>query len=61
MHSVKNLESTTENQKGIFPIILQESISIWENRRERTDQAEYGIPGIEWVVKSANEWAYVRQ
>ena len=34
----------------LFPIILQESISIWENRRERTDQAEYGIPGIEWVV-----------
>ena len=50
MHSVKNLEPTTENQKGIFPIILQESISIWENRRERTDQAEYGIPSIEWAV-----------
>ena len=37
MHSVKNLEPTTENQKGIFPIILQESISIWKTGgKERT-------------------------
>ena len=50
MQAVKSLEPISENQQGTFPIILQESISIWENRRERTDQSEYGIPSIEWIA-----------
>lgn len=48
--TAKRINPVTENQKGVFPVLLQESISMWENRRERTDESDRGIPNVEWII-----------
>jgi hypothetical protein len=50
LNTIKKTNSLTENQKLLFPTMLQESISIWENSRERADQSSYGIPTVEWIM-----------
>jgi len=50
LEKVKAVEPVTENQKGIFPVILEQSLSIWNNRRLRTNQSDNGIASIEWVI-----------
>jgi len=50
LRSLDDFEPTTEAEKAIFPLILQEMQTIWEHRRERVGTAEYGIPAVEWVA-----------
>jgi hypothetical protein len=47
---VKKIEPITENEKQIFPTLLQESISVWKYRVARVNQAEFGVPSVEWIM-----------
>jgi hypothetical protein len=47
---VTNFEPVTENQKAIYPLLVQETCQLWDNRRARTNIAQYGVPGVEWTV-----------
>lgn len=50
LRSLDDFEPTTEAEKAIFPLMLQEMQTIWDHRRERVGTAEYGIPAVEWVA-----------
>jgi hypothetical protein len=50
IHEVTNFEPTTENEKAIYPQLVQEACQLWDNRRARTNIAQYGVPNIEWTV-----------
>lgn len=50
MRQVLDFEPQTENQKAIYPIAVQEACQIWDNRRARTNIAQYGMPMEEWIV-----------
>ncbi len=50
MKEISNYEPVTENQKAVYPKILDESCQLWDNRRSRTNIAQYGVPNIEWIV-----------
>lgn len=47
---ILKIEPETENQKAVYPVMLTELISLWENRRHRIRKAEFGIPSVEWAV-----------
>jgi len=47
---VSDFEPVTENQKAIYPILLQETCQVWDNRRARTNISQYGVPNVEWAV-----------
>ena len=44
------IEPITENQKVILPILLDKALVILESRRARYNQADYGIPNVEWIA-----------
>lgn len=50
MKEVENFEPTTEREKAIFPIAVQEVCQVWDNRRQRTNMSTHGIPMVEWIV-----------
>ena len=43
-------EPTSENQKAIYPVMVQEACQIWDFRRARTNLATHGLPNVEWFV-----------
>lgn len=43
-------EPTTESQKAVFPMLLEQIRDLWDYRRERIGTAEFGIPAVEWFV-----------
>ena len=47
---VKKITPITENEKQLFPTLIQESLSVWKCRVARVNQAEYGLPRVEWVI-----------
>ena len=47
---VKKIEPKTDNEKEVFPILLQESISVWKCRVARVNESQNGIPPVEWVL-----------
>lgn len=50
LDEIKKIEPITENQKQLFPTLLQETISIVKSRYVRFTQAENGVPSPEWVM-----------
>lgn len=50
LRSLDDFEPTTEAEKAIFPLILAEMQTVWDNRRERITTATYGMPAVEWVT-----------
>jgi hypothetical protein len=48
--TIQHIEPETENQKAIFPLLIQQIGSMWEDRRDRTTASNYGIPEAEWIV-----------
>ena len=48
--TIKIIEPITENQKVILPILLDKVLVIRESRRARYNQADYGIPNVEWIA-----------
>lgn len=45
-----DFEPTTESEKAVYPMILEQIRQLWDCRRERTGTAEFGIPAVEWFV-----------
>lgn len=50
INKVKTYEPVTENEKAIYPILVQEALQVWDNRRARTNISSYGVPSVEWFV-----------
>ena len=43
-------EPTTESEKAVFPMLLEQMRQLWGYRRERIGTAEFGVPAVEWFV-----------
>jgi len=39
-----------EDEKTLYPQMVQEGTDFWQNRQSRISMAEKGVPAIEWVV-----------
>lgn len=50
MREVSTFEPVNENQKAVYPQLIQESCQVWDNRRARTNIAQFGVPAVEWFV-----------
>jgi hypothetical protein len=50
MREVSDFEPTSENQKAIYPVLLQQVLDQRDERRMRTSIALHGLPAIEWLV-----------
>ena len=50
LDEIKKIVPITENEKQLFPTLLQETISIRKYRYVRFSQAENGVPSPEWVM-----------
>lgn len=50
VQSLDGFEPTTESEKAVFPMLLEQMRQLWDYRRERIATAEYGVPAIEWFV-----------
>ncbi|MFM8634315.1 MAG: hypothetical protein ACKOEX_05830 [Planctomycetia bacterium] len=48
--ALTGFEPSTESEKAVYPMILEQTRELWNFRRERTCTAEYGIPAVEWFV-----------
>jgi hypothetical protein len=50
LRTIDGFEPTTESEKAIFPLLLQEMQAAWNHRRERITTAQYGLPTVEWAA-----------
>jgi hypothetical protein len=50
LRSLNGFEPSTEAEKAVFPIMLQEMQATWDHRRERVATAQSGLPAVEWVT-----------
>ena len=50
LDEIKKIVPITENEKQLFPTLLQETISIGKYRYVSFSQAENGVPSPEWVM-----------
>ena len=50
IHTIKKIEPITQNQQGVYPTLISETVSLWESRQDRTRPANFGIPTAEWVI-----------
>lgn len=48
--SLDGFEPTTESEKAVFPMLLEQMRQLWDYRRERIGTAEYGVPAVAWFV-----------
>ena len=47
---IQNITPENDNQRAIYPYLIQEIGSLWEDRKDRTTVSNYSIPEAEWVV-----------
>ena len=50
LSTVKQIEPVSENQKAIFPIMINDVSDLVLTRRERTKPSNFGEPPIEWII-----------
>ena len=50
LKTVKRIEPVTENQKAMFSMLLSETSNFLIARKERIKAANFGEPGIEWLI-----------
>jgi len=50
MAALIDFEPQTENQKALYPQMLQEASQLWQSRQARINIALKGVPAIEWTV-----------
>ena len=50
LRSLEGFEPETESQKALYPMLVQEMQTAWDQRRERIATAHYGVPAVEWVA-----------
>ncbi|MCF7969503.1 MAG: DUF4239 domain-containing protein [Methylococcaceae bacterium] len=48
MEEVRSIEPVTENQKALYPAMIESFVRASESRRSRLNYDEYDIPTIEW-------------
>jgi hypothetical protein len=50
VRSLDDFEPSTESEKIVYPLLLEQMHDFWDHRRERANTAEYGIPVVEWTA-----------
>jgi hypothetical protein len=50
LKALLDFKPTTENERLLYPQMLQEGTQFWQNRHSRISIAEKGVPAIEWIV-----------
>ena len=50
LKDLTTFEPKTQNQAGLYPILVQEACALWNYRCDRINIAKHGIPTIEWVA-----------
>jgi hypothetical protein len=50
MKAVIDFEPVTENQKALYPQMVEDASEVWQCRRTRTNLASHGVPAIEWIT-----------
>jgi hypothetical protein len=48
--ALDDFEPATEAHKIMMPMILEQSRTFWDLRRDRANAVQFGIPTVEWVV-----------
>jgi hypothetical protein len=48
--SLDGFEPMTEAQKIVYPALVEQIRQLWDRRRDRAGDAEYGIPTVEWAA-----------
>jgi hypothetical protein len=48
--ALDDFEPVTEAQKTVFPLILEQTRQLWDERRDRANATQYGIPAVEWFA-----------
>jgi hypothetical protein len=48
--ALHDFEPSTEAQKAVYPMILEQIRELWDLRRERNSIAQNGVPAVEWFV-----------
>ncbi len=47
---IRKIAPDPENQKSLYPVMVSETINLWNSRRDRTKVSNTGIPTAEWVI-----------
>jgi undecaprenyl pyrophosphate phosphatase UppP len=50
LRAVEDFEPKTQSQQAIYPIAVTQVCQLWDCRRARTNSAQSGVPGEEWLV-----------
>jgi hypothetical protein len=50
MRTLLDFQPGTDNEKALYPQMVQEGTQFWQNRQSRIAMAAKGVPTIEWVV-----------
>lgn len=50
IRKVQDIEPSTQAQQAVYQIAVQQVCQLWDCRRARANQAQFGVPAEEWVV-----------
>lgn len=50
MEKLMDFEPKTENEKALYPQMVQEASQFWQSRQARISMADKGIPLVEWIT-----------
>jgi len=50
MRELMDFEPKSENEKALYPQLVQEASAFWQNRQKRITMAGAGLPTMEWIV-----------
>lgn len=50
MKDLTTFEPQTQNQAGLYPMLVQSACNVWNDRCDRANLAKHGIPPIEWIT-----------
>jgi Protein of unknown function (DUF4239) len=50
MRDLMDFEPQSENEKALYPQMVQEASAFWQNRQRRITMAGAGLPVMEWIV-----------
>jgi hypothetical protein len=50
MKTLLDYQPQTENERLLYPQMVQEGTEFWQNRQARVSMAEKGVPEVEWIV-----------
>lgn len=59
MDTLMSFEPTTENEKALYPLMVQEASQFWQNRQARIRIASQGLPAAQWVALIAGAFILI--